>query len=94
MPARAVPHVNIRLYTSSFCGACTEARAIVDRAAALVGAAQVTEVNVAFRPEEAERAAITATPTIVLENAAGDEVFRAKGVPTLNQVLSGLALAL
>ncbi|RFA10151.1 hypothetical protein B7R54_13720 [Subtercola boreus] len=93
MPADAVGRVNIRLYTSSFCGACSQARVVVDQAAALVGAARVTEVNVAFHPDDAERAAIAATPTIVLENAAGTEVFRAEGVPTLHQVLAALALA-
>ncbi|MDF2443003.1 MAG: hypothetical protein JWR01_1206 [Subtercola sp.] len=93
MPGGAVWEVNIRLYTSSFCGACSQARSVVDQAVGLVTAARVTEVNVAFRPDEAERASITATPTIVLENAAGVEVFRAEGVPTIHQVLAGLALA-
>ncbi|RFA13543.1 hypothetical protein B7R22_12830 [Subtercola boreus] len=93
MPGGAVPVVNIRLYTSSFCGACAQARAVVDQAIGLVSTATVTEVNVAFRPHEAERASIVATPTIVLENGAGVEVFRAEGVPTIHQVLAGLVLA-
>ena len=86
--------MQIHLYSSSFCGACTATRAVIDQAAALVSDAEVTEVNVAVHPDAAERADITATPTVVIENAAGQQVFRAEGVPTINQVLTGLALAL
>jgi thiol-disulfide isomerase/thioredoxin len=86
--------MQVRLYSSSFCGACTSTRAVIDQAATLVSNVSVTEVNVAVHPDAAERADITATPTVVIENDAGEQVFRAEGVPTINQVLTGLALAL
>ncbi|GGF21006.1 glutaredoxin family protein [Subtercola lobariae] len=86
--------MQVHLYSSSFCGACTATRAVIDQAAALVSNVDITEVNVAVHPEAAERADITATPTVVIENTAGEQVFRAEGVPTINQVLTSLALAL
>ncbi|MCU1479664.1 MAG: thioredoxin [Subtercola sp.] len=86
--------MRVQLYSSSFCGACTSTRAVLDHAAALVNGVSVSEVNVAVHPDAAERADITATPTVIIENDAGEQVFRAEGVPTINQVLTGLALAL
>jgi thiol-disulfide isomerase/thioredoxin len=85
--------MHVLLYTSSFCGACDSARAAIDRALELVPAATVSERNVAFDPAAAEAANITATPTVVFENAEGAEVFRAQGVPTVDNVLAGLALS-
>ena len=66
--------LSVTLYTSSFCGACTAARATAERAAELLGdRVEWREVNVADAPDEAERARITATPTLVIRAvSAGD----------------------
>ena len=41
----------------------------------------------------AQRAGIRMTPTVVILDEANKEVFRAEGVPTINQVLVALAKA-
>lgn len=86
--------VDITLYSSSFCGACTSTRAVLDRVADLVPAARIREINVAFESDEAERAGITATPTVVIAGADGETSFRASGVPTIDQVLTAVAAAI
>jgi protein-disulfide isomerase len=70
-----------------------QTRAVLDSAARLVPAATIAELEVARDAAEAERAGIRFTPTIVVLDGANKEVFRAEGVPTLNQVLVALAKA-
>lgn len=88
-----MPMLSLILYSSSFCGACSGTRAVLDRAVALVPSVSLEEINVAFSPDVAEEAGITETPTVVLLDA-GTEVFRAAGVPTVDQVLTALAARL
>ncbi len=83
----------VDLYSSSFCGACTATRSVLDEAARLVPAARVVERNVAFDPDAASAEEITSTPTVIVRRDDGTPVFRAEGVPTLDRVLSALALA-
>ena len=54
---------------------------------------KIAELDVARDTVEAEKAGIRSTPTIVVASADGTEVFRAEGVPTVNQVLAALAKA-
>ena len=54
---------------------------------------KIAELDVARDTVEAEKAGIRSTPTIVVASADGTEVFRAEGVPTVNQVLVALAKA-
>jgi len=54
---------------------------------------KIAELDVARDTAEAEKAGIRSTPTIVVASADGTEVFRAEGVPTVNQVLTALAKA-
>lgn len=68
-------------------------RGVLSEVAALVPAARIVELDVAAANEEAERAGIRVTPTVVVLAADGHEVFRAEGVPTVNQVLVALAKA-
>jgi len=88
------PGVRIDLWTSSFCGACSAARAAVGEARRLAPALQVTERDVAAAPDAAEIAGITSTPTLVVTAPDGREVFRSAGVPRVEQVLAAAALAL
>ena len=52
------------------------------------------ELDVARDVAEAEADGIRITPTVIIRDADGVEVFRATGVPTLAQVLVAAAKAL
>lgn len=82
------------LVTSAFCGACTATRANVTEALRFLPDATFTELDVARNPDEAEALDIRFTPTLVIRDAAGAEVFRATGVPTIPQVLAASVKAL
>ena len=82
------------LYTSSFCEPCMQTRAVLAEATRLVPGATVREIDVAGAPEEAEEQRIRNTPTVIITNGVGTEVFRAAGVPTLAQVLVAAAKAI
>jgi protein-disulfide isomerase len=68
-------------------------RHVLDDVARLVPAARIAELDVVRDSAEAERAGIRSTPTVIVVDNAGTEVFRAEGVPTVNQVLVALAKA-
>lgn len=81
-------------FSSAFCDPCTQTRAVLAEAALLLPQATVRELDVARDTEEAEASGIRFTPTVIVKNAAGTEVFRAVGAPTLAQVLVAAAKAL
>jgi thiol-disulfide isomerase/thioredoxin len=85
--------MNLLLFSSSFCDPCIATRAVIAQVPALVPSAVIAELDVALHPDEAERAGIRSTPTVIVTNDDGLEVFRAEGVPTLNHVLVALAKA-
>ena len=85
--------MKVELYTSAFCGPCHAARAVVAEASARVPLLEVDEADVVARPDEAEARDVRSPPTIVVLDRAGSEVFRAAGVPRLDQLLGALALA-
>lgn len=68
-------------------------RAVLAQVGTLVPTARIAELDVARDADEAERAGIRLTPTVVVLADDGTEVFRAEGVPTVNQVLVALAKA-
>ena len=80
-------------FASAFCDPCIHTRAVLDQVSKLVPAVKIAELDVARDVAETERAGIRSTPTIVVLNDANEEVFRAEGVPTVNQVLTALASA-
>ena len=86
--------VIVELYSSAFCGPCRSTRAVLHRAAQLVPSVRVVEVDVADEVGRAERAGITTTPTVLVRDGSGAEVFRATGTPSLPHVLSALDRAL
>lgn len=86
--------VRLKLFSSSFCGACSRTRQILDTVVRLVPEVIVAEHNVADNPDAAEAEVITATPTVIIRDASGAQLFRAAGVPTINQVLAATAKAL
>jgi hypothetical protein len=71
-----------------------QTRAVLNEVPALVPTLTITELDIVHDRDEAERAHIRTTPTVVILDAANKEVFRAEGVPTLNQVLVAVAKAL
>jgi protein-disulfide isomerase len=85
--------VELQLFTSAFCEPCHQTRAVLAEAARLVPAAVVHEFDVARNEEEASAAGIRVTPTVIVCDQEGHEVFRAEGVPTLSQVLVAAAKA-
>jgi len=66
---------------------------ILDQASKLVPALIIAELDAVRHRPEAERAGVRTTPTVIVINADDAEVFRAEGVPTLDQVLAALAQA-
>ena len=86
--------MHLTFFSSAFCEPCLQTRSVLAEVERLVPAVTVRELDVARDNAEAEAAGIRNTPTILVRNAAGDEVFRAAGVPTVAQVLTALAHAL
>ncbi len=85
--------MELRLYTSAFCEPCMQTRAVLAEVERLVPDARITERDVARYIDSAEADGIRFTPTVIVSNADGVEVFRAEGVPTLAQVLVAAAKA-
>ena len=85
--------MNLLFFSSSFCDPCIQTRAVLEQVSRLVPAASIAELDVARETAEAERAGIRSTPTVIVLDADHTEVFRAEGVPTVNQVLVALAKA-
>jgi thiol-disulfide isomerase/thioredoxin len=85
--------VNLLFFSSNFCEPCMVTRKVLAEVSALVPSARIAELDVVRDADEAERAGIRSTPTVVVVQDDGTEVFRAEGVPTVNQVLVALAKA-
>ncbi len=86
--------MQLLFFSSAFCDPCIQTRAVLDAASKLVPAVKIAELDVAINGDEAERAGIRSTPTVIVLDADGVEVFRAEGAPTLNQMLVALAKAI
>ena len=68
-------------------------RGVLAEAGRLVGAMQLIEHDIVRDESEAERLRIRSTPTVIVSASNGAEVFRAEGIPSLNQLLVALAKA-
>ncbi len=88
-----IPVMELILYTSAFCAPCVRARSVLRKAGKLLAQASIREVDVLSHLAESEEAGIASTPTLVVRRD-GTEVFRASGVPSVQQVLAAAALAL
>ena len=86
-----MPDVNVDLYTSTFCEPCMITRGVLAEAGRLVSAMKLVEHDIVREESAAEATHIRSTPTVVISGSDGAEVFRAEGIPTLNQVLVALA---
>ncbi|MEP6843596.1 MAG: thioredoxin, partial [Pseudolysinimonas sp.] len=67
----------VDLYTSAFCEPCHLTRAVLADAARLVPVATIVERDVVAFELQAEADGILATPTVIVRDADGKEVFRA-----------------
>jgi thioredoxin 1 len=85
--------VKLLFFSSLFCDPCIQTRSVLKQVTELVPAATIAELDVAMHEKQAEQAGIRVAPTVIVLNASDEEVFRAEGVPTLNQVLVALAKA-
>jgi hypothetical protein len=83
--------VNVDFYTSAFCEPCMITRSVLAEAGRLVSAMQLVEHDIVRDESEAARQGIRSTPTVIISGADGTEVYRAEGIPSLNQVLVALA---
>lgn len=86
--------MEFELYTSTFCGPCHSARQVLADAERLVPAIHVREFDVVRDEARARAQQITSTPTVIVRDGAGRQVFRAQGAPSLRQVLAAAATAL
>lgn len=82
------------LFSASFCAACRQTRAVLERAVALVPGSTLVEHDVATEPGLAEERNIASTPTTIIRDSYGAELYRAAGVPTLPHVLVAAARAI
>ncbi|MFJ4224144.1 glutaredoxin domain-containing protein [Microbacterium sp. NPDC089695] len=86
--------MELTLVSSSFCGACARTRSVLRDAVRYLPDAAIAEIDIAADPDAAEALDIRSTPTVIVRDAAGAEVFRAEGVPTVPQVLAAAVRAL
>ncbi|GAA4670225.1 thioredoxin family protein [Frondihabitans cladoniiphilus] len=83
--------MRIELFTSAFCAPCHAARSAVEEASRLVSGLSAVDLDVTRHEDEAEARGILSTPTIVLTDDAGHELFRAAGAPSVPQLLTAVA---
>ncbi|GAB3125748.1 thioredoxin family protein [Glaciibacter psychrotolerans] len=86
--------MDLVFFSSAFCEPCLQTREVLAEVARMVPNATVSEFDVARDNAEAEANGIRSTPTVLVRNASGVEVFRAVGAPTLDQVLVAAAKAI
>ena len=86
--------MKVVLFTSAFCDPCIRTRAVLAEVSR--DSAQRADYRAGYRARhiDAERAASAPRPTAIVLRDDDTEVFRAEGVPTVNQVLAALAQAL
>lgn len=84
---QTMPAVEFELFSSSFCGDCRHTRGLLEQALRVLPTASIREHNVAEQPELAAEHQIESTPTVIVRDAAGAQVMRAEGVPTIDHLL-------
>ena len=66
-------------------------RTVLAEAGRLVSAANIVEHDIVLDESSARAQGIRSTPTVIISDSGGTQVFRAEGIPSLNQVLVALA---
>ena len=80
-------------FSSAFCAPCRATRRVLADVVGLVEGVTHVEVDAEHHLEATRALGILRTPTTVVLDASGDEVTRATGAPTRDQVLSAVARA-
>jgi protein-disulfide isomerase len=68
-------------------------RSVLAEAGRLVSAMHTVEHDIVRDEGAAKAHGIRSTPTVIISDGLGAEIFRAEGIPSLNQVLVALAKA-
>lgn len=79
-------------FSSAFCAPCRAARRTLGEVATAVPGVRHVEVDAESHLELVRRLGILRTPTTLVLDGRGQEVTRASGAPTKDQVLTALAL--
>ncbi|MEW9554504.1 thioredoxin family protein [Nonomuraea sp. NPDC050783] len=80
-------------FSTAFCQPCRATRRVLADVSALVPGVRHVEVDAESRLDLVRRLAVTATPTVLVLDAAGRIVRRAAGAPRKAEVLVALAAA-
>jgi hypothetical protein len=86
--------MELLLFTSAFCEPCMQTRSVMAEVVRIAPAVKVTEFDIMRDEARAFAEGIRSTPTVIVHDADGAEVFRAEGVPTIQQVLVAAAKGL
>ncbi len=77
-------------FSSAFCAPCRVARRVLEDVAGVVPGVRHVEVDAEHHLDLVRRLGILRTPTTLILDASGNEVTRAAGAPTKQQVLGAL----
>jgi thiol-disulfide isomerase/thioredoxin len=80
-------------FSSAFCAPCRATRRVLGEVAELVEGVAHVEIDAEHHLEATRAFGILRTPTTVVLDRSGEEVTRATGAPTRDQVLSAVATA-
>jgi thiol-disulfide isomerase/thioredoxin len=78
-------------FSSAFCAPCRAARRVLSEVARVVPGVVHVEVDAEHHLELVRRLGVSRTPTTLVLDAHGQEVSRASGAPTRDEVLATLA---
>lgn len=81
-------------FSSAFCAPCRATRSVLSEVAGMVDGVVHVEVDAEEHLALTRRLDILRTPTTLVLDAAGNEVSRASGAPTRDQVLAAVASAI
>lgn len=77
-------------FSSAFCAPCRAARRVLEDVASVVPGVRHVEVDAEHHLDLVRNLGILRTPTTLILDASGNEVTRAAGAPTRQQVLGAL----
>jgi len=80
-------------FSSAFCAPCRATRRILEDVAGAVPGVQHLEVDAEHHLDVVRRLGVLRTPTTLILDSAGNEIARAAGAPTKQQVLGALGAA-
>ncbi len=80
-------------FSSAFCAPCRATRRVLDDVAGSTPGVAHIEVDAEHHLDVVRRLGILRTPTTIVLSSHGDEVTRATGAPTRQQVLAALGAA-